>query len=896
MTINSLHRNLVLDVQGRNIAIKPGETTSVERELILHNRSDRPVHVDLWIEPSDAKAMPLRQWCQFSDLNPVVEKGKSKTVYLSFNIPSQAEPGFYSYTVCAQTPEYIEEIERRPQQLEVLTSDQDISLRNEPVFYLTPPTCSVQPYQLKAGSTFKIQVTAENKSKRVDRLFLTCPELQPDWFDIEYPETITDSPGQVTQTDGLQLNPDSSGSITLKLHPPQFTPAGQYSTTLRLTSANQNNLVLLDILYFTLQVNDQVTLSLEPKVGHVPGDDSDFGITVHNVGNIRRDLTVHAQDGDRLFHYSITPNPVVLAPGTLEQVIITPKSRKWWRRLWKSRQTIPFTVELTNTIAEPATEKNSEQSLVTRDELEQIPLNLPGVPKPLDGKIIWEARPGWLRWLLIIALFLGATALVYWLVKVLVVNPSLQPKVLEFSTPNESYKSNGVNPIPLDWEISNANKLSDIQASWFSRDDKTEQSLSLTLALVLEQDSCKTEVQAVRPVFQLLYRLYGETPETNVLTCQGLQIDPSTLTPSLDEELDFGVGAYDITLTVLTLKSGQTEETVSENEEVSQRVKPEDQIQSDNKKIRNIQVAPSDPPEILYFYSTSEAFREPKLDTSDRSETSSTETSGETDEPTQIASTPVTTASQVPDAPVELTWIIDRPSNIESLTISYIAVEPGGNVRSESINLPMAENGFPDQIGSQCSIDAENRLICRNVQIPDTLIPGEYTFTLTAVMPPELGQEDVVQEMEPIEVRPPFPSIQSFKINGKQAADQPQQVLLLNPARGGVDVMLEWEVENPERMQVELLPAPGSVTSDITSMAYTLSPTPGNTNLTLQVTNAVGEMVRRTVVLATAMPSAPAQPILPVPMAPPSGIPLPPPPSVLQPEDLEPIQIPPSGN
>ena len=107
--------------------------------------------------------------------------------------------------------------------------------------------------------------------------------------------------------------------------------------------------------------------------------------------------------------------------------------------------------------------------------------------------------------------------------------------------------------------------------------------------------------------------------------------------------------------------------------------------------------------------------------------------------------------------------------------------------------------------------------------------------------------------------------------------------------------MLEWEVENADRMKVELLPAPGLVGADTTSMSYAISPTPGNTNLTLQVTNDVGETVNRTVSIATAMPSEMVQPIVPVPPVPPGGIPLPPP-TVVQPGELEPIQIPPSGN
>lgn len=1022
MTANSLNRNLVLDIRGRNTPIKPGETILVERELILRNRSDRTIHVDLWIEPSDAKAMPLRQWCQFSNPNPTLEPRQEQQVQLQLEIPSQAEPGFYSYEVCAQTPEFVEEVERRPQKLEVLASEQIVTLRNEPEFYLTPPTSSEQPYQLIAGTPFTFQVTIENRSKRVDRLFLTCPELPPEWFEIEYPEVDIDTPGRIAQTNGLQLNPSNEGTITLHLHPPGLTPAGNYSTTLRLTSANQNNLVLLDILYFTVQVNEEVTLSLNPAIGHIPGSDSEFIAIVRNLGNIQRELMVRASDADSLFNFKIDPNPISLMPGEIAHLLVTPATRKWWRRQWRYRQEIPFKVEVANELLDIPEEDVEAMELKLIEPAPQQTLALPPV---VEGKLIWESRPSWLRWLLIALLLAGIlsgiSVLTYWLVKKLVVEPSLEPRVVEFSSLNESYQAQSGNPIQLDWEISNFDKLSIAGLTFFNRNTKNDLPLSLPPGWLKAQDSCQEDTRQVRPILRLLYRIYNEAPETNLLICQGLQITPPDLEPPTEDPFEFRVGAYDATLNLYT--SEESETAISSSDSSEDELSPTSNIttpndsdvpqqsfeiglledsdvaelsKTDSKKVSNIEITPSDPPEILYFYSKSPTYREPSTsditqtpaafrtpestltespeitdeaqemdsevtnsssDETEAAENSATETANtpnvspfppledEDSEPStsdavddqeetdstidnaevpelnevaasgseEVADIPPQTdsltpirlpvptvpdvAAQVPFGPVELTWVIDRPWEIEALELSYIAIAADGTVVDDRITYPML-NDEPVGLEDLCRPQDNGRqLICEDVPTPAN-VAGEYTFKLTAVMPADQNRDEIVKETDPIEVRPPFPQILSFMVNGKQAAEHPQQVHFVNSARGTVDLMLEWEIASPERMKVEILPAPGVVNPGTTQMPFSVSPTPGSTSLTLQVSNGVGEMVSRNVVIATAAPSPTVQPIVPIPTQVPPGLPLPPPPLLPPPtpSQLEPIQAPPSGN
>jgi hypothetical protein len=966
------YRNLVLDIQGQNPAVKPGAERTVKRELILRNRSSKTINVNLWIEPNDDKAVRLAEWCQFSESRPRIEPDQTKHVQLSFEIPILAEPGFYSYNVCAVAQEFPEATERRSQQIELLVSEQDIELRNEPTFYLDPPTSSEHPYELQPGATFPIQITVENRSRLVDRLSLSCPELPSDWFHIDYSGAGTTIFGRTSaQTKELQLNPDSIGHLTLYLHPPLFTPAGHYSTTLRLKSVNRDDLFLLDILYFTLQVNDRLNVSLDPKTGKVPGDNDDFTVIVQNQGNIQRNLSLFADDSDHIFSYAVDPAHIQLNPGEQDEILIHPKARKWWKQHWRRQQEVPFKVHLINTIVLLDDEVDVSDSEAALNDPERALAESLQVPGAIDGKIVWKSRPTWLRWLLILALLLGLMTLVYWLVRLFIINPTLQPQVIEFSTPSESYPLTNGNPIPLDWEISNLNKLQEIQIIFLSRDAGetiiTEQyevaeSEELTQWLGVQEEQCRIEQRTVRPLLSVLYWLYGENTTTQVLICQALQIQsadgqindqplpqPSISGNNASDELNnrIPIGSYDVTIKLVPRTPGG-EQSTSLDDRPQPLISSDVAIAastnemgdeshtaqlSDQETIRNIQGVPGDPPEITHFYSKAPIYRE-STDTSENNVFSSSRsptsqipeqsanmdgeseiTSSQVDEdadgsldasvsvnelssesvavPLPPANTPLDISAQFPDSPILMTWMIERPWEIESLELSYVAIASDGDVEIDSISYQMDEASLPEGV-EECRFDAVNPdlLICEDVPT-NVSGAGEYTFTLTANMPPSQGYPDITLEAEQIEIFPAYPQILSFTADGEDVLTNPQIVKVVGASRGP-NVLLEWAIENPEQMQIELLPSPGTVSPDTTRILYELSPE-GNMEITLQVTNAAGEQVSRTVTLATVAQTGDPQPILPVPTLPSNGFP-PPPPTFLEPEQLPPIQVPPSGN
>ncbi|NJL22552.1 MAG: hypothetical protein HC895_19810 [Leptolyngbyaceae cyanobacterium SM1_3_5] len=259
MTYSSTRQNLLIDVQGNNDGAKPGGSP-IERIITVKNRGAEVANIDLWIRSNEAKSEPLLRWCTLLEASTAASESKpdrsqqgeqgfsglrllqvepqgDREVILRLDVPPQAAPGFYSYDIVAQAPQYPNEQSRRTQQLRVLASGQDVGLRSEPIWSVEPATSSEAAHSLQAGTALQVKVTVTNRSDAVDRLYISCPELDQSWFNPPlYPESNPDAPGLIARSDGLMLNPGQSGDIFLEIHPPAYTPAGHYSSTLRLTS------------------------------------------------------------------------------------------------------------------------------------------------------------------------------------------------------------------------------------------------------------------------------------------------------------------------------------------------------------------------------------------------------------------------------------------------------------------------------------------------------------------------------------------------------------------------------------------------------------------------------------------------------------------------------------
>lgn len=892
MTASNPLQNLFIDVQGGTQSIKPGGDP-VQRTITVHNRGDRLAEIELWLEPVDERAEPLRRWSSFSksDSELRLSPGEATEVILSFVAPLQAEPGFYGYELRAQSPQYPGESAQRSQQLQVLPPDQE-TRRTEPQISLTPATDSNHPHPLRPGTEMVVQITVENPSLRTDRFFATCSDIPSDWFTVEYPEDASNIPGIVAQTHGLQLNPRESGDIRLRLHPPAHTLAGNYFPTIRVTSSNRPDLVLLEIIYLTLPISDRLTLSLNPASRKLPAADDFFEVLLTNPGNIERDLLLTAQDEERKFKFAIVPDEIHLAPGESALSLVQPRPRHRWRQLWRRRdQTITFDVDVHNAgVLDPL----PEDTISDRAAPEPIPQ--PSLPESIPvGKIHWQARRRWLFWLLVAALGLGlltTVALLLWYL--LFWRPSLRPQITEFSPTGEDYREEDPNNqagVTLDWEITNLNKIGTIELILTPQPGEAVRTRqyqlnqeNIAIPKDLEPFCQKGEAQSQTSILANLLRVQRRfqtnSPNTPVIQCRGVAITGlmteheaekgrSAIAPA-DNEFAFTEGTYEFTLRVYP----QQEDTFSQ-------------------ETTKVVVGPPPPPEVVSLAATATEYSlvtpsaigqtEAAISVQPVSAPASTNNSSTTESP-----------EPRPLAPIKLNWEVSNLADISELKLVSLAPDGSENVPAETFDF---SNGIPALLLPYCQ-GIDNQLICTEVPTTATDV-GEYVFYLSVVPTDNATTEDIVASTATIPIKPPTPKILNFTLNGESISDRPKRVLVVNPARVALDLKLAWEVE--DATQVELLPAPGVVQGD--TLTYTVSAAPGSETITLRAVNELEEEVTQTVVVEKVgyeLPQSATAPdadgnsvspnrVLPPPLLPPVvPVPLPPNPSPLPPAEEPP--------
>ena len=442
---------------------------TLKRRLIVKNLGAKKADIDIWIAATDAKSEPLLRWCSFSAETPLELKPReNREIALYFEVPPQATPGLYNYEILIEAPaQYPDKIFRRPQQIRVLRSERDAEWSNEPGFIIQPLTNSANPYPLQAGEKLALKVIVENRSKRVDRFYLNCPELTKDWFTIHYPESRIETSGVVKETDGLELNPSTNGEITLIFHPPLHTPSGNYFPTIRLTSYNKDELVLLDVAYLQILPHEALGIELHPALLRFPSEQPVFEIKLINQGNIIREIAISAGDRENLFIYTPEFTPEPIPPGQSRNFPLTVKPRKWWRRpLWGKGLEFNFDIEL----------ENNEQLILPETA------KPPALPKDLpQGTLVWEPRPWWqvlLPILLLLLLLLGVIsvgAFLYWQ-KVFV-----KPKISKVESTQKVYQEIYEQPIRLNLSISNLR-------SWELKNWKFQNDIRLSTIKIIPQN------------------------------------------------------------------------------------------------------------------------------------------------------------------------------------------------------------------------------------------------------------------------------------------------------------------------------------------------------------------------------------------------------------------------
>ncbi len=796
--------------------------------VTVSNKGNQSALIDIFI---DEVSPALRQWCDSPSDRLALGPKSSSEVIFQFQIPPQALPAIYNYFLVVDAPQHYPEDTpiRYSQRLQILPPIEEAVRVSDPTFTVVPATGSNSPAILQPGQVLQVTVGVHNRSDRVDSFWLTCPDLPENWFSVRYPEGLQE-PGLVTTTDGLDLNPGAKGEILLLLNPPLNALAGSYFPTLRVQSANNPDLVLLDVVYLQVLPVYLLTVELRTLLGKVRRIAGLFEVRLNNAGNTVREIVLRARslDEEELCTYtfvdeeraarqgeepqSATHNSITaisqtvrstalvsefvgkaqiaprkdapletqnsywvrILPGTTATVPLQVKPNKWWRRpVFGGGRLINVGVEL--------------------EDPQQLPLS----NDLAQGTLVWEPRPWW-QFLLLLLTGVCTVAAIAFLIWLLFFKPPAPPKIIEFNSENPSYKETDGDFIRLKWQIRNTDQIEQLKITGQSPDGTA----------------------SVQPIS---YNFSRGIPNELKQFCrmQRVLICKNVLTEARQ------AGDYVFQLQVFSKKAKD--------------------VASDTAKTNTIKIQPIAPPKILEFSSTKPSYEVVKKDK------------------------------------IFLNWKLTNPDQIKELKLI-------GRAPDESVNSPLKRFDFSKDIAKglkkYCTIN--DILTCTNVPT-DAIQAGDYTFELTVIPKKGQGEPSDSKKTNPIKIKSKPPQILLFQINGKEAL--PKYLVQIDKEKPPVILSLSWRVEGDKDTKVELLPAPGVVPLQ-GAIPYPLAQKPGSETITLQVTNTAGEKIMRSFTLETIevppppVPSprpdakasplpniVPASPVLPPPP------PVPPPPS-----------------
>ncbi|MBD2340751.1 hypothetical protein H6G64_27675 [Calothrix sp. FACHB-156] len=427
--------SVIIDPPGMQFGM-PGETVAVY--VVVSNQSSQGAVIDVFFdEASDT----LQQWCSSPRERLALGPQQNSELTFEFEIPIDALPGTYDYTLVVDAPEHFPEDTpiQFPRQLKVMLKEHTAVRVNDPTFSLKPATNPRNPAIIKPKEPLQIEVKVDNRSDRVDRFRLTCSDLEDQWYTIRYAATGVEGPGLLSGSSGLELNPNSQERILVQFHPPTDTFAGNYSPTIRLYSANSPNLVLLDLVYIQIPPVHKLNVELITLRGKVSNSSGEYQIKLTNQGNTPRELkiSIKSREEEQLFKFKCQPSKIRLLPNKSFNVHLTVTPKPWWRRpLFGAGLTLNFVV-------------------VIQDK-EEIPL-----PDKLpEGTLIWNARPWW-QFIPILLTIIGCLGELAFLVWLLFFKPPTPPKLIYFISDSVNYIQG--DEVRLDWQIRNYEQISKIE-------------------------------------------------------------------------------------------------------------------------------------------------------------------------------------------------------------------------------------------------------------------------------------------------------------------------------------------------------------------------------------------------------------------------------------------------
>lgn len=411
--------------------MEPGQVFSLG--VMLSNRGDEELIAIVLI---DNLPSPLYQWCTAAQEYLSLAPGQSGEVLFKFEVPIEALPHSYSFSLIVDIPNRGYTPHSYTQSLQVIAPRQEVNPESDPTFMVEPASSVVEPIVLQRNEAVPIVVTIYNRSDRVDRFRLRCMDLSGDWYKIEYPPD-DEGIGLIVAADSLRLNPGDRGDIILHLHPPFEAIAGRYEPTVQIISENVLDLGLLDVIYFQIQPVYDLQALLQTIVGRARSKGGQFEVWLDNGGNIERTIDISVSDSEEtpLCIYDITPNPITVPPLTKGIVHLRVKPNKRWQRPWFGGDKLI----------------NLRLMLTDRD-------NRPLQTGLLQGILTWAKRPFWQLVLLILAV-IGVSGTVVWIIWRLFFAPYVMPTITAFAAEDTRYSAANGDTVRVSWKISDPKHL-----------------------------------------------------------------------------------------------------------------------------------------------------------------------------------------------------------------------------------------------------------------------------------------------------------------------------------------------------------------------------------------------------------------------------------------------------
>ncbi|MEM8810035.1 MAG: hypothetical protein AAGF01_28795, partial [Cyanobacteria bacterium P01_G01_bin.38] len=761
----------------------PGET--LEISVTVNNKGNQSAVIDVFL---DELPGAVHTWCQTTQTRLALDPGQGEEVTFSFEVPPTALSGAYSYWLVVDAPNHYPDSppQRYEQILQVLPPAHTIVRANDPTFAVEPVTTSAKPVKTLPGNPLQFQVYVYNRADRVDRFRLSCTDLPEDWVTIHYPQGFQ-TPGLAVTEPHLDLNPGMEGVILLTLSLPIDALAETILATLQLKSENNPNLKLLDVLYINIQPIYQLDTRFRTLVSRVQQQSGVYSIQASNQGNTARtlDFSILGLEDSTLCDYEIQPQSLTLAPQqTLTSQITVQPKHPWKRPLFGGGRVINFEV--------------------TATDPEQNPL--PEIP--MQGLLMWEARPWW-QILPVILLMLGSFIGLIWLTWWFFIRPPAPANILRFTPEDTTYEASQGDTVHLGFEIANPKRIQQLEIVGQS----TEGDL-LSGPLIFDLS------QGLPPNLEPFC-----VEQRRLLTCRNIRTDARR------------AGDYAFTLTLIP-KPGRNARPLQAT-------------------ARPVSINPAPLPRILDLSPSAALYEEapPKPSNSEKSDESeksiAKSSEAKTSEGTDPDSSEMTTAF-IPSLPQQdphvarVDWIIEHPEQLQGLQL--VGRDAEGAAAAPPILFDF-QSGLPEALSNFCTVDVQ--LICQNV--PTSLRQsGTYTFDLVAIPRGEEPEAPILATSEPTHIQSRPPRLISFTLNGEPA--QPNYLVPIDEGQPLVNLDLAWEVENNPGTEVMLMPAPGNVPTK-GGLPVPLSPEPGETIISFQVTNAAGEQLTRSIAIATYDPT-----------------------------------------